>query len=277
MPKARVVNSATSALHAALEAAGVRGREVIVPAYTMSASASAIIHAGGIPRFADIGDDYCLDWEDVRGRVDSSTAAIVLVHLFGHHASVPSWVKIPVIHDASQSPSLRPNARRAEFGDIWCYSLNQWKIVTSGEGGYALTFSSRLADRLHAVRNHGECYTKDILGWNYRMTEPVARLGRNEFRQLDQRLAERGAWADDLSRAYGISDPGNKDWFLYPVRIPSGERELFARRVGGRCGYHKPLYRLPYFASHGYDEAWFPNVERIENELVVINPLEAQP
>jgi len=267
---ARVLNSATSALHAALVAMGVgRGDEVICPAYSMSGSAAAIVHAGATPLFADIGEDYCLDWNSVRDRAGDNTRAILLVHLFGHHAVVPDWAtRYPVLHDAAQSPTLRPD--RNDDRDIWVYSLNQHKVIQCGEGGYALTNSRRVADRIHAVRNHGECFTDDIVGYNYRMTEMQAAIGREELIVLEQRMVERRDWARTFGVINGIRDIGNSDWFLFPTRTDPAERSYLAERIGGRCGYHRPLHKL---AAFNQTHLVLPNVEKIESEIVVVNPL----
>lgn len=286
VPHARVLNSATSAIHGALAALGVRAGEVIVSAYSMSASASAVLHADAEVVFADIGEDYCLDWSAIDRLISSRTRAIVLVHLFGHHSKVPDGITVPVVHDCAQSPTVRPadhcysddaeyaRPREERMHDIFCYSLNQWKVVTCGEGGYALTYDKALADKIHAVRNHGECYTEDILGWNYRMTEMQARVALNEFRQLDSRIAERRRWAGAMSALYGIRDDGNRDYFLFPVRTKPADRSSLAERLHGHAGYHKPLYAIPYFRKNGFADFSLPNVEKVESEIVVINPLD---
>lgn len=272
VPYARVFNSATSALIGACEALAVRrnrhpifGTRVCVPALTMSASAAAIIHAGAEPAFLDVGDDYLMD------RLPDGVVSMY-VHLFGHHGHVLDAHPPAVIHDCAQSPSLKPNPERA--ADIWVHSFNQWKVVSCGEGGYALTFSRTLADRLHAVRNHGECFTPDILGFNFRMTEPVAAIARREFRDLDRRLDARRKWAEDIRKKHDLSaDDGNVDWFLYPFRCkPERREEIVARIPGSRAGYHKPIYQLPYFASR-YPGVSCSNAEKIESELVVIDPM----
>lgn len=270
VPHARVFNSATSALYGAIVAAIPRftATHIDCPALSMSASAAAIEHTGRFINFVDIGEDYCLDW-DQRSLPDNP---VMLVHLFGHHAKVPAGFESVVIHDAAQSPTLRPDALRPQ--DVWVYSLNQHKIIQCGEGGYALTFSQEIADRLHAVRNHGECNRSDILGWNFRMTEMQAALAREEFNVLDKRMAERVSWATKMRIEYELPDDrGNIDWFLYPIRTGSPDAE--AKRVGGRVGYHKPLPELPYFKS-SYPQIkreHYPNTYRIAEELIVIDPL----
>lgn len=273
VPYARVFNSATTALYAAIVSRRIvhhreSERLIRVPGYSMSATAAAAIHAGYKIRWEDIGDDYCLE------KLGSASGAqvSVLVHLFGHHAARRTYF---TVHDCAQSPSVRPDEKYGHR-DMWVYSLNQWKIVTSGEGGYVLTFDEDMAGRLHAVRNHGECFTEDILGWNFRMTEMQGAIARREFAQLDRRLDARREWAYQMQTKNNLPpDPGNIDWFLYPVRVKdeSERKHLAASIDGARIGYHKPIYKLPYFAKRqpGISRT---NIERIEEELVVINPME---
>lgn len=260
VPYARVFNSATSALHAANVA--VSTMFVAVTPLSMSASVSSVLHAGRVPIFHDIADDYSY--------VNCTISTAVLPHLFGHHVARPQAER--VIHDCAQSPSVRPT--ESHQGDVWVYSLNQHKVITCGEGGYALTYSKDTADILHAVRNHGECFTEDVLGWNYRMTELQATIARDEFRQLDERLDKRRAWAGQLRADYDLpEDAGNVDYFLYAMRIPHN-REVFADTIlGARAGYHKIIYKLPYYATR-CNGIVCPNAEKIENELVVVNPEE---
>jgi perosamine synthetase len=270
---ARVFNSGTSALHAALVAVGVRrGDEVICPSYTMSGTATSILHAGAQPVFADIGPNYCLDWDSVLRALTPRTSAIVLVHLFGHHATVPEWAaRFPIVHDCAQSPTVAPFAGWPNH--VWAYSLNQHKIITCGEGGYALAYERQLADRMHAVRNHGECHTIDIVGHNYRMTEMQAEVALDEFVELDWRIRMRREWAAEFGSAHNISDPGNRDWFVFPVRCDSGRSDV-ARRLGGRVGYVRPAHQMPWFQANGYSDVMLPYTERVESEIVVVDPLE---
>lgn len=255
---ARVFNSATSALHAANVC--MPGENVGVTALSMSASVASVLHAGKSPIFHDIDDDY--------GYIGAAVDTVVLPHLFGHHVRRPDVLR--VIHDCAQSPTVRPDP--AFPNDIWVYSLNQHKVITCGEGGYALTFRQDYADTLHAVRNHGECYTEDVLGWNYRLTEPEAAIARTELPQLRQRIARRRAWANELRLEYDLPEDRNTDWFLYAFR--TANRDEFVKRIhGARAGYHTPIYRLPYFAKR-YQQIRCPNTERIESELVVVNPEE---
>lgn len=175
-----------------------------------------------------------------------------------------------VFHDCAQSPTLKPDSRRKH--DVWVYSLNQHKVIQCGEGGYALTFSQEIADRLHLVRNHGESVSPDILGYNLRMTEMQAALAREEFKQLDERITARRLWAAEMQERYDLPpDPGNMDWYLYPVRVKKNREQFAARIPGAKVGYQPLICDMPWFKAHGYGGE-FPNARRIESELVVISP-----
>ena len=131
----------------------------------------------------------------------------------------------------------------------------------------------QLARRLHLVRNHGECSDPYIIGFNFRMQEPIAAIARAEFRCLDERIQARRYWAAEMQERYDLPPPlpSMQDFFLYPVRVKKN-REAFAARIpGARVGYHRLVCYLPWFAAHGYGGE-FPNARRIESELVVIDP-----
>ena len=263
VPYARVFNSATSALIAAVQSADQHD-VIAAPVITMSATAAAILHRGRAVEFMDVTDDYAI--EDIPGRYATTC---ILVHLFGHHLPRPKNMR-SMIHDCAQSPTLKPTNDDKE--QVWVYSLNQHKPISCGEGGYAITFSREIADRLHAVRNHGECMTPDILGYNFRMTEMQAAVARGEFKQLDERIKARRFWAAEMQERYDLPpDPGNMDWFLYPVRVKKN-RETFAAHIpGARVGYHRLICDLPWFKAHGYGGE-FPNARLIEESFVVIDP-----
>ena len=278
VPHARVFNSATSALHASLVALNAEGSDVIVPAYTMSACAAAIVYAGANPVFGDIDDQYCLSKESFRALQTDRTGALVYVYLFGHHPFPPgrqSWLpcKIPVVHDCSQAPSLKPS-RMSGPTDVWVYSLNQNKIMSTGEGGYVLTYDGEMADRLHAMRNHGEDTRHNILGFNYRMTEGTAAAGREQLEKLHCLLAERRAWAERFENQYGYGDPNNRDWYRLPIRVQGTPKEIqrIADHVGGTRGYTTPTHKLPWFQHNGWADLTLPNTELIESQIIMVTP-----
>jgi len=188
------VNSATSGLFAAMGAVGIRpGDEVIVPPYSMSATAMAPLVYGGIPVFADIeAETFCLDPESVRANITEKTKAIIAVNLFGHPAALAELRTLAdqhgvmLVEDNAQSPLATENDRYAgTIGHVGVFSLNYHKHIHTGEGGMCVTDNDDLCLRLQMIRNHAENIVEplnisnpiNMVGFNYRMTEMSAAVG----------------------------------------------------------------------------------------------------
>jgi dTDP-4-amino-4,6-dideoxygalactose transaminase len=278
------VNSATAGLHAALAAIDVGpGDEVIVPPYTMSASASAILMHNAIPVFADIQEDiFTLDPASIKKAISSRTKAILVVHLFGHPADMTPIMKLAkqhklrVIEDCAQAPGAIYHGKYVgTIGDMGIFSFNQHKTITTGEGGVVVTNDDELALRVRLVRNHGEVIVKNlpprqitgILGWNYRMTELEAAVGIAQFRKLDKLTDHRIALANYLTTELKkLNLPGlilpktDRDckhvYFVYPIKYIEKEigipRNLFVKALNAEgipfgAGYVQPIYLEPMY------------------------------
>ncbi|MGH3051236.1 MAG: DegT/DnrJ/EryC1/StrS family aminotransferase, partial [Gaiellaceae bacterium] len=180
------VNSATTALQVSLAAVGVEpGDEVIVPPYTMSATAATVVLAGAIPVFADIEEEtYGLDPASVAERITPRTRAIVAVHLFGHPARMGGLNELVerhglrLVEDAAQSLGATWHGRQTgTIGDVGVVSLNRHKIIQSGEGGVVVTDDPTIAQVAQLARNHGEVVVANLdlpsiantVGSNYRL------------------------------------------------------------------------------------------------------------
>lgn len=276
------VNSATAGLHAALAACGLGpGDEVIVPPYTMSASASAILMVNAVPRFVDIRDDiFSLDPPLVEKAITARTKAIVVVHLFGHPAPLEELLAIAkrhqlkVIEDCAQAPGAKYRGNYVgTLGDAGIFSFNQHKTITTGEGGVVVTNDPGLALKIRLVRNHGEAIVEDLkvedivntLGWNYRMTELEAAVGITQFKKLDRLTQRRQELARFLSKKLrsfeGLNLPvtlsgSTHTYFLYAIKyqeeITGIPREIFVKALNAEgipfgWGYVKPLYLAPLY------------------------------
>ncbi len=219
------VNSATSALFAAVGAVGVEpGDEVIVSPFTMTASAVGPLIYGAIPVFADVEPDfYCLDPKSVEACITEHTKAIIVVDIFGQPYDVEGIntlaekYDLAVIEDCAQAPGAKyGNQFAGTLGDIGIYSLNYHKHIHTGEGGMLVTDNDDLAERLKLIRNHAEAvlngkyknkheWTPELLsnmvGFNYRMTEIEAAIGREQLKKLDGLLEERLKNVDYLNKA----------------------------------------------------------------------------
>jgi len=276
------VNSATSGLHCAVAAMGVGpGDEVIVPPYTMSASATAILMTGAVPVFADIEDKhFCLDPAAVEAAITPCTRGIMAVNLFGHPAPLPALREIAdrrglfLIEDNAQAPGAICQGRfTGTIGDMGVFSFNRHKTLQSGEGGVIVTNDEKLALKAALVRNHGEAVAAALeladlvnaVGVNYRMTEMEAAVARVQFSRLDELTAPRVALAKrldaGLGKLPGLTPPAvapgcSHVYYFYVMKYDAQAtgipRDLFAEAVRAegfplRAGYVKPIYLEPLY------------------------------
>jgi len=276
------VNSATSGLVAAMGAIGLGpGDEVILPPWTMSATAMAPLAYGGIPVFADIEDEtFCIDPAQVAAHITPKTRAILAVNLFGHPAPLQRLRKLAddyglyLVEDSAQAPWALEDGRRAgAVGHIGVYSLNFHKHIHSGEGGVCVTDDAKLADRLRMIRNHGENAAAEmadgdltnLVGFNLRMTELSAAVALAQLADIDAHVARREKLAKALSDGTrdlaGWTVPAVRagcrhNYYTWLVRFEADavgvSRELFSKALAAEgfphfTGYVAPLYRLPLF------------------------------
>lgn len=202
------VNSLTSGLVAAVGAIGIEpGDEVIVSPWTMSASATAILHWNAIPVFADIDPaTFCLDPASVERAVTPYTKAILAVDIAGQPADFDALHAIAerhglrIISDTAQAPSAKYKGRYAgTLADIGGFSLNYHKHVHTGEGGIMVTDDDALADRMRLIRNHAEAVVRDkgttnlanLIGFNFRLGEIEAAIGIEQLKKLERKVADR--------------------------------------------------------------------------------------
>ena len=276
------VNSATSGLYAAMGAIGLSpGDEVIVPAWTMSATAMAPLVYGGIPIFADIeAETFGLDPAAVAAAITPRTRAILAVNLFGHPARLDDLRALAdahglyLIEDNAQAPLGEDRGRPSgTVGHIGVFSLNYHKHIHTGEGGICVTGDDDLGKRLAMIRNHAENATEwlgvddltNMVGFNYRMTELSAAVGLVQLRNIDAHVTRRERFAERLSEGVrnlkGLRPPAVREqcrhnyycWCAtYDAEAVGIDRELFrdaliAEGVPCFTGYAEPLYRLPLF------------------------------
>lgn len=318
------VNSATSGLYAAMGAIGISpGDEVIVPPYTMSATVMAPLIYGGVPVFADIEPDtFGLDPAAVEEAITPKTKAIIAVNLFGHPARLDELRELArkhhlyLLEDNAQAPLAEDNGRFCgTIGDLGVFSLNFHKHIHTGEGGMCVTNNDELALRMKLIRNHGENAVEavglqgitNLVGFNFRLTEIQAAIGREQLKQIDEhvqsrvRLAE--ALTDGIVGLEGLTPPKIRPgcrhvyytWTLrYDERTVGVTREVFCRALAAEGfphaqGYVRPLYLLPVFqqkvavggegfpfsTSPGtlYEKGMCPVCERMhEKEVILFEP-----
>lgn len=287
------VNSATTALHAAIAACEVGpGDEVLVTPYTMVATASAILMNNAVPVFVDIDPEtFNLNPAEMEKWITPRTKALVVANIFGLPANLPEIMRIAknhglyVIEDNAQAPGASINGKMAgTFGDFGILSLNYHKVIHSGEGGVILTDNEELARRCQLVRNHGEVVVDDLQDWdtvvlgsNYRMTELHAAIGLEQLKKLDRFLVSRRALAERLTAGLlqfsglkGVHTPSGytHSYYVYPIlydeQVWGLPRERFAEAMRAEGfplgqGYVKPIYQLPIFQHKKvYNKTQYP-------------------
>jgi len=282
-------NSATSALHAAMIACGVRG-EVVVSPHTFSASASCALMVGANPVFADIQDDtFNIDPIAIPRHISDALGAVITVHLHGHSCDIgpikfyADYYGYKVIEDCSQAIGATYKGRYVgTLGDCGVFSFNQFKHINTGEGGMLITKSDEIAEKARLVRSHGETQS-GILGYNYRMTEITAAIGLERLKGLDENLRIRRELAsyltEGLSNIDGLTPPFihpdcTHSFYTYAVKVDKDklgitrdelQDRLLERGIYFGKGGLKPLHLFPFYGGH---EGQFPIAERMEKEVM---------
>jgi perosamine synthetase len=239
-------NSGTSALHSCLSAIGVGpGDEVISPALTVMMDAFATLHQNGIPVFADINPEtFNVNPEDIRRKITFRTKAIIAVHLYGLPADMDAIMKIakeydiPVIEDSAQCYLGDYKGRLAgSIGHFSCFSFENSKHISVGEGGIVLTDDETMAEKVRKcggigfknltadggrIRLNDDIFQDpdykrhDTLGWNYRLPELNAAVAVAQLERLDEIVEKRITIAKYFEEAIdGCS-------WLVPQKVPDG-------------------------------------------------------
>jgi perosamine synthetase len=227
------VTSATTALHLAVVALGVReDDEVIVPAFTWVSTANIVLYQGAKVVFVDIDPKtFNIDVRDLKRRITKKTKAIIPVHLFGLCADMDAIKsiagEIPLIEDgACAAGSGYKGTPAGGLGTIGCFSFHPRKSVTTGEGGMVTTNDDRLAEVIKSLRNHGASISEEerhhgpkpyilpgfnLMGYNYRMTDLQGAVGVVQIKKLDHFIQERNHWATFYKK-----ELANVDWIQLP-------------------------------------------------------------
>lgn len=254
------VSNCTTALHLALLVAGVGpGDEVVVASHTFIACANAIRECGATPVFVDIDPaTFNMAPQAIEAAIDSNTAAILLVHQMGMPADLPAILPIarshgiPVIEDAAcglGSEILIDGKWQligAPLGDAACFSLHPRKVITVGDGGVVTTRHKEWDDKLRLLRQHGMSVpdtvrhasnqvifeTYPVPGFNYRLTDLQAAVGREQLKRLPGIVKRRREIADAYRRRLMAEVPevtppeepswARSNWQSYCVRLPKG-------------------------------------------------------
>jgi dTDP-4-amino-4,6-dideoxygalactose transaminase len=274
------VTSGTTALEISLRALGVGcGDEIIVPAYTFMATATAVLYVNAIPVFADIDPEtYTIDPKSAESLISERTKAILPVHIGGRPADMDALLSLAkkhglyIVEDACQAWGAEWRGTRVgAIGEIGAFSFQSSKNITSGEGGIIVTNSEELYVKAWSLHNcgrmpQGAWYEHHLPGTNYRITEFQAAILLAQMERFDEQTERRIENAkylnSKLSKIDGIKPLKDDErvtrhaYHLYIFRFnPEAfggiskstlARVLQAEGIPVSVGYSKPLYKEPY-------------------------------
>ncbi len=310
------VNSATSALHVACLALGVGKNDVVwTTPITFVASANCALFCGARIDFVDIDPrTYNLSVDRLAEKLAQAEQAgnlpkvVIPVHFSGQPCDMAGIYALSqqygfkIIEDASHAIGGKYQGEaigNCRYSDITVFSFHPVKIITTGEGGMAMTNDAQLAKRMQLLRSHGITrdatemtetpdgpwyYQQIALGFNYRMTDMQAALGISQMRRLDEFVAKRHAIArryDELLANLPVVIPWqNQDNYsgmhLYVIRLKLAEigkthREVFKALRAAGIGvnlHYIPVYHQPYYEKLGFGTGYCPEAEKYYAEAV---------
>ena len=288
--------SGTTALHLALVSLGIGpGDEVIIPTFTMIATAFAAAYTGATPVLVDAEPEtWNMDIRQVEARLTPRTKAIMPVHIYGHPCEMDSIMemarkhKLWVIEDAAEAHGAEYKGRRAGgIGHVNCFSFYANKIITTGEGGMVVTDDEEIAERARALKDLAHSKEQRFLhtdiAFNYRMTNVQAAIGLAQFEKIDDMIERRrnnaSLYSSLLSDIEGVTLPVEKVgvknvYWMYGVlledRFGLSRDQLMARLKEDGIetrAFFIPVHEQPAFLKMGlFGDERYPVAERISQD-----------
>jgi perosamine synthetase len=300
-----VFNSGTSALHAAMIAYGIgRGDDVIVPSFTFIATANAALFVGARPVFADIEEEtYGLDPADINRKITPKTKAIIPIHYGGCPCKIDEISRIArergllLIEDAAESFGASIGGRKVgTFGECAILSFCSNKIITTGEGGAAVTDSADIYEKLKLIRSHGRADTANYfssteymdyveLGYNFRMSDITAALGIAQLKKVEKIIEMRRRNARLLSAKLSpiteIEVPYQPDDYfhlyqMYTIKVKEGEKKrdalsaYLAQKGILTKVFFSPVHLTQYYREKLGYRCKLPVTERLSGQVLTL-------
>lgn len=306
------LNSATAALHLALACFNFpKGKKVLVPSLTFSATASAVLYNGLVPVFVDSDPETLgISLDDLEQKYDKNCVAVMPVHYAGHPVAMEKlmpWARergLKVIEDcAHTSGALYKGKALGTWGDIGCYSFEEKKLMTTGDGGMMVTNNPELFKDVKAMRwvgidkdnwktaqaytnaNHDALhwfYELNVLGYKYNMNDLAASIGLVQLKKLPAMNARRSEiiqmYMDGLKGVSGIKsllpfEPQKYVYQMFGIRAEKrDELMIYLKSKGIATGCHyTPLSIQPLFMPYGQN---CPYIETEANKFITL-PLHA--
>jgi len=313
---AMALNSCTAALHLSLLAIGIKpGDEVIVPTMTFASTANVVIHAGGVPIFADCEKDTMnIDPEDIERKITPKTKAIIPVHFAGRACNMDAIMDIAkkhhlkVVEDCAHAIETEYHGKKAgTFGELGCFSFYVTKNIVTGEGGMAITDNEDYANQIKIMALHGmskdawkrfsdsgyKHYQVLYAGYKYNMMDIQAAIGIHQLPRVDKYWRRRQEIWNRYNEVFQdlpvftpapIESGTRHAYHLYTLLLDIDKLkitrdefldEMTKNNIG--VGVHYiALHLHPYYQkAFGYKKGDFPNAEWISDRTVSL-PLSAK-
>lgn len=292
-------NSGTTALHLAVIASGVKpGDEVITSPFSFVASTNCFLYEKAIPKFVDIDPETLnIDVNKIEAAVTKKTKAILGVDIFGYPAEWEEIKKIAnkhnlkIIEDAAEALGAKYMGKKLGSLDqptVFAFYPN--KQMTTGEGGMITTNDKKECELFKGLVNQGrgkemQWLKHEYLGYNYRMTEMSAALGRSQLKRLDNilRLRDRAAgwYANRLAKIPGVNllkandSNHQRSWFVYVIKLDKRfDRDMIINKLIQKGipskAYLPAIHLQPYMKSFGFKKGDFPVCEAVSNSTLAI-------
>jgi len=272
-----VFNSATSALHAAYKAVEIsKDDEIITSPISFVATSNMAIVLGGKTVFSDIKLDGNIDERFIEKAITQKTKAIVPVHFAGTICNMQPILELAkkhnlhVIEDAAHALGSTLNDKHAgTFGDIGIFSFHAIKPITTGEGGAIVTNNEELYEKMKLFRSHGiikkKLYDSDMIqmGYNYRLSDINAALGRSQLKKLPSFIEKREKIASYYNERfkrnryfYTIDVAHTSSRHLYPILLKPefqcSKEDVFSELLEHEIGvqvHYKPIYKNSFYTK----------------------------
>jgi len=297
------LNSCASALQLAIQVQELKG-EIILPSFTFTASANAVINAGCIPRFVDIEYDSCnMDSEKVEALINEKTVAIMPVHYAGQSCNMAKIKAIAkkygliIIEDSAEAAGAMFRGKKTGSFGIGCFSFFSTKNITCGEGGMITTDNRCLKNKILAYSSHGIDKTAFVrskpnwfreakyVGFNYRMSNILAAIAMVQLYKIEAMNNQRRSLARYLSKnlneieeiSLPFEDPRCYHVYqMYTIKLDKKiNRDLFVdnfRKKGIEASVHfyPPLHKQKIYKRYLYPEDNLPITERVSSSIVTL-------
>jgi dTDP-4-amino-4,6-dideoxygalactose transaminase len=315
------VSSGTAALHLSLLALGIGpGDEVIVPSLTFVATANAVLYVGATPVFADITslDDWTISPDEIERKLTDRTRAIIVMHYGGFPCAMDRIKAIAdkhglkVVEDAAHAPGTSFQGKKlGTLGDTGCFSFFSNKNMTTAEGGMVTTADADVAAKVKMLRSHGmttltwdrhrgHSFSYDVVahGYNYRMDEIRAAIGRTQLEKLDRSNQRRREITLEMrknledipviSLPFQAHDLDECSCHIFPILLQSADLRIPFMESMKQSGIQTSIHYPPIHKFTGYKKfrtndlpltdhvtamevtlPMFPNMEEHDTAIVI--------